>query len=169
VLKHLLELLKSNVPEFHTLESPQQQAPNIQIASTTCPAVTVPEQTVSEQLIESLSIPENVIELDFMITSKASDVEIEQSNSSSTMIVTSVPDQSSDTIIQTPTSINNQPSSSNLAIQPCAPAKANVPSPPTLFLDSTILANVCENIFQELNKLIQARNDLIRKEINGRD
>ena len=57
-LKHLLEHLKSNVPEFHTLESPQQQAPNIQIASTTCPAVTVPEQTVSEQIVpeQNLSV-----------------------------------------------------------------------------------------------------------------
>jgi len=33
-----------------------------------------------------------------------------------------------------------------------------------LFLDSTILANVCENIFQELNKFIQARNNLIHED-----
>jgi len=155
------------------LESPQHQTPKLQMTSTTFPAVSVPEQTVSEQHvpeqnlsvhIEPLSIPETVSELDFMITSEASDVEIEQSNSFSTMIVTSVSDQPSDTFIQTPTSTNDQPSSSNLAIQPCAPAKTNVPSPPTLFLDSTILADVYENIFQELNKLIQARNDLIHKD-----
>jgi len=60
----------------------------------------------------------------------------------------------------TPFSINDQPSSSNLAIQPCAPSKTNVPSPPTLFLDSTILADMCENNFQELNNLVQARNNL---------
>jgi len=68
------------------------------------------------------------------------------------------------TIFEPETSTNDQPSSSSLAIQPCAPAKTNVPSPPTLFLDSTILANVCENIFQELNKLIQARNNLIHED-----
>jgi len=58
------------------------------------------------------------------------------------------------------TFINDQPSSLNLAIQPVAPAKTNVPSPPTLFLHSTILANVCDSIFQELNNLVQARNNL---------
>ena len=69
-------------------------------------------------------------------------MEVEMSNSS----FTSVPDEPSET--NTPTiPTNDQPSTSNLAIQPCAPAKTNVPSPPTLFLDSTILAYVCENIF----------------------
>jgi hypothetical protein len=82
-----------------------------------------------------------------MITSEASDVEDEQLNSSSTVIVNSIPDQLSKNNIQTSISTNNQPLSSSLAIQPCAPAKTNVPSPPTLFLDSTILADVCENIF----------------------
>jgi len=86
-------------------------------------------------------------------------MEVEISNSSSTF----VPDEPSET--NTPTiPTNDQPSASNLAIQPCVPAKTKVPSPPTLFLNSTILADVCENIFQELNKLIQARNDLIHKE-----
>jgi len=43
---------------------------------------------------------------------------------------------------------NDLHSSSNQAIQSCDPARStNVPSPPTLFLDSTILADVCENIF----------------------
>jgi len=59
----------------------------------------------------------------------------------------------------------NLPSSSNQAIQTCAPARStNVPSPPTLFLDSTMLADVCENIFQELNKLVEARNNLVHEE-----
>jgi hypothetical protein len=35
---------------------------------------------------------------------------------------------------------------------------------PHCFLDSTILADVCENIFQELNNLNQARNNLIYKD-----
>jgi len=62
------------------------------------------------------------------------------------------------------TYINDQPSSSNLSIQLVATAKTNVPSPPTLFLHSTILANVCEGIFQELNHLVQARNNLIHED-----
>jgi len=33
-----------------------------------------------------------------------------------------------------------------------------------LFLDSTIIADVCENIFQELNNLVQARNNLIHED-----
>jgi len=60
---------------------------------------------------------------------------------------------------------NDQPSSSNLAIQVCTPPRTTtVPSPPTLFLDSSILADVCENIFQDLNKLVQARNNLIHED-----
>jgi len=86
-------------------------------------------------------------------------MEVEISNSSST----SVPDESLETNTQIVIPTNDQPSTSNLIIQPCAPAKTNVPSPPTLFLDSTILPDVCENIFQDLNKLVQARNDLIHE------
>ena len=73
--------------------------------------------------------------------------------------------QSTTTNIHEPeTSTNDQPSSSNLAIQPVALVKTNVPSPPTLFLHSTILANVCDNIFQKLNSLVQARNNLIHED-----
>jgi hypothetical protein len=35
---------------------------------------------------------------------------------------------------------------------------------PTIFLDSTLLQDVCENIGQELVKLIQARNNLVNQE-----
>jgi len=137
-------------------ERPQQQAPNLQTASITCPDVSVLEQSVPGHVpehIESLSCIKQISELE------VSDMEVEISNSSST----SVPDEPSETNTPTATSTNN-PETSNLAIQPCAPAKTNVPSPSTLFLDSTILADVCENIFQELNKLIQARNNLIHED-----
>jgi len=76
-------------------------------------------------------------------------------------------DQSSatNTILEPEITTNDKPSSYNLALQISVPARPkNIPSPPTLFLDSTILANVCENIFQELNKLIQARNNLIHED-----
>jgi len=32
-----------------------------------------------------------------------------------------------------------------------------------MYLDSSLLADVCDNIFQELNKLIQTRHDLIHE------
>jgi len=101
------------------------------------PEQNVPELVVPEQPVPELVVPEQVIY-----------------NQSPTI----------NTIAEPETSINDQPSSSNLAIQPCAPAKTNVPSPPTLFLDSTILADVCENIFQELNNLVQARKNLIHED-----
>jgi len=112
------------------IESPQQHAPNQEMASSTNinfvlipdPVLeqNVPELVVPEQPVPELVVPEEVIY-----------------NQSPT----------TNTIAEPKTSINDQPSSSNLAIQPCAPAKTNVSSPPTLFLYSTILADVCENIF----------------------
>jgi len=126
-------------------ESPQQQTPNLQTASTTIP--TIPDH------IESLSCSEQVSE------PEASDMEVEMSKSSFTF----VPDNLSET--NTPTiPTNNQPSTSNLAIQPTAPPRTTkVPSPPTMYLDSSLLADVCENIFQELNRLIHTSHDLIHE------
>ena len=144
----------------------------------------VPEQVVADQF-ESHTSNEQITEPDFMIISDSSYGKDEQTNSwfkpgflnksassSSTMISKSIPDQPSEinTLFAEPnlsseTSTNDQPSSSNQAIQACTPARStNVPSPPTLFLDSTILADVCENIFQELNKLIEARSNLVNEE-----
>jgi len=141
----------------------------------------VPEQVFVEQL-ESQTINEQIIEPDFRITSDHSDDEDEQANSwfkpkflnksassSSTVVLNSVIDLPSETnsVFAEPNlpSTFNLPSSSNQAIQTCSPARStNVPSPPTLFLDSTILADVCENIFQELNKLVEARNNLVHEE-----
>jgi len=59
---------------------------------------------------------------------------------------------SSHTTINTPSSSTNQPIL-DLALQPA--------SLPTLLLDSIILKEVCENIFEDLNKLVKTRNDLI--------
>jgi hypothetical protein len=144
------------------LESPPHQAPNLHMASTTSPEhISSPEHIVPEQTL-SPTIHETVSEPDFMITSDDPDVEIDQS--SSTVIVKFVSDKPS-TSNQTPNSINSQPSSSQLAIQPVDHTKpTKVPSPPTIFLDSTLLTDVCEKIFQDLNKLIQAGNDLVHKD-----
>ena len=59
----------------------------------------------------------------------------------------------------------NIPSSSTQALQTCIPIQtSNISSPPTLFLDSIILTDVCESIFTELNKLVKARNNLVYEE-----
>jgi hypothetical protein len=148
--------------------SPQQQAPNQQMTSITSPkhVITpaskhiIPEYIVPGQILTP-SIPKTISESYFMITSDAPDVEVEQS--SFTVIKKSVPDKPSSST-QTPTSTNSQ-SSSSLAIQPVAPTKpTKISSPPTIFLDSTLLQDVCENISQELIKMIQARNNLTHKE-----
>jgi len=119
------------------IESPQQHKPNEDMTSTTnLDSVLIPE-LVPEQPVPELGVSELTI------------------NSQST---------TTNTYTKPATSIDDQPSSSNLAILPVAPARTNVPSPPTLFLDSTILADVCENIFQELNNLVQARNNLIHED-----
>jgi len=194
------------------LECPQQQEPNLQMASLTCTYIVihpehlpyhlnathsniffgitlrnlakkrhhVPEQHVLEQVV-----PEQITEPDFMIISYSSNNRDEQTNSwfkprflnksassSSTMISESVSDQpfETNTLFAEPdlsseTSTNDQPSSSNQAIQTSTPARTkNVLTPRTLFLDSTILADMCENIFQELNNLVEARNKLFHEE-----
>jgi len=105
-------------------------------STTNLDSVLIPE-LVPKQLVHELSVSEQTI------------------NSQSTTTNTST---------EPATSTNDQPLSSNLAILHVAPTKTNVPSPPTLFLDSTSLADVCENIFQGLNNLVQARNNLIHED-----
>jgi len=118
-------------------ESPQQHEPNQDMTSSTnLDFVLIPE-LVPEQPVPELSVPEQIV--------------LNQQ-------------QTTNTSTEPATSINDQHSSSNLAIIPVAPANTNVPSPPTLFLDSTILAYVCENIFQELKNLVVARNNLIHED-----
>jgi hypothetical protein len=102
-------------------ESPQQQAPNQQMASTTCPdhaSKTVPEHIAPEYIVPEQyfpghiltpASPEAISESDFMITSDVPDVNNEQS--SSTMIEKSILDKPT-TRISTPNFINNQPSTS---------------------------------------------------------
>jgi len=114
-------------------EYPPQHEPNQEMASTT---------NNDSVLFPELSVPELIIPEQPAFEQSASDL---TTNNQST---------TTNTQIDPVTYINDQPSSSNLAIQPVAPAKTNVPSPPTLFLHSTILTNVCEGIFQELNNLV---------------
>jgi len=119
--------IASNIASDEVMtEYPPQHEPNQKMATTTnndsvlIPELSVPELTVLEQP-----------------ASKQSAFELTINSQSPT----------TNTHVEPETSINDQPSSSNLAIQPVAPAKASVPSPPTLFLHSIVLANVCEGIF----------------------
>jgi len=57
----------------------------------------------------------------------------------------------------TPSSSTPQPNQDLPTIP--TPQTINVPPPPTLLLDYIVLREVCENIFEDLNKLVKARND----------
>jgi len=125
----------------------QQHEPNQDMASSTNIEYVlipdpVPEQNFLERVVPEQSVPELVVP-EQVITNQS---------------------PTANTISEAETSINDQPSSSNLAIQPCAPTKTSVPSPPTLFLYFTIITDVCENIFQELNNMVQARSNLIHED-----
>jgi len=138
------------------IENPQQQTPNLEMASLTHTDSVLyyeqiqPEQTHPKQDVLELSVPEQDVP----------ELSVPEQDVPEQVIINRSP--VTNTIIEPKIATNDQPSSSNLALQTCAPARPkNIPSPPTLFLVSTILANVCENIFQELNKLIEARNNLV--------
>jgi len=133
-------------------ENPQHQTPNspnnnfVPTSEILVPELTVPEQTTSEQ-----SAPEQNASEQIASEQNASELTTQSQSTTTNLHEPEHP-------------INDQLSSSNLAIQPITRTKTNVPSPPTLFLNSTILSNVCESIFQEINCLIQARNNLIHED-----
>jgi len=152
-------------------ESPQQQAPNLEMASLTCTDIVIHPEHLPYHLNATHSNISFGIALRNLAKRRQSVPEQhvpEQTVTEHHVLEQVFVDQPSETntLFSKPEiSTNDQPSSSNLALQTCAPARTtNVPSPPTLFLDSTILAYVCENIFQELNKLVGARNNLVHLE-----
>lgn len=121
----------------------------------------------SEATFVSQPQQDNSYEPDLMITSVSADDE--QTNLSlslsSTSVLESVTDQSPESSTHMAVTENNAtylPSSSTQALQTCTPI--NIPSPPTLFIDSIILTDVCESIFTELNKLVNARNNFVHEE-----
>ena len=77
-------------------------------------------------------------------------------------------DQPSEPSIQmdvTENTAKNIPSPSTQALQTCTPIQtSNISYPPTLFLDSIILTDVCESIFTELKKLVKANNNFFHEE-----
>jgi len=130
----------------------------------------------SEATLETQPEHENSIGPDFMITSDSDD-ENEQTNqwfrpgflnqpvsSSSTSVIESIHDLplTSNQISVVEQTITNLPCSSN---QVCPlTITTNVSPPPTILLDSTILQEVCENIFKDLNMSMKTINNLIHKE-----
>jgi len=66
------------------------------------------------------------------------------------------PNISSQKTIYIPSLSTIQPNQDQSSI--LAPQTTNVSPPPTLLLDSIILQEVCENIFEDLHKLVKARN-----------
>ena len=75
------------------------------------------------------------------------------------------PSEPSTQMAVTKNTATDLPSSSTQALQTCTPIQTtNISSPPTMFLDSIILADVCESIFKELNKLVKARNNFVHEE-----
>jgi len=59
--------------------------------------------------------------------------------------------------------LNTDSPSSSTQANP-QPETVTVSPPPTLLLDSIVLEEVCENIFEDLSKLVKARNYLIHTE-----
>ena len=134
-------------------ESPQHQPPNSPTNNhvPTSDQIFVPQLNVLEQTPSEQSIPKHNASEETASVQNASEIP-EQTQPSTTINH------------ETEHTTNDQSSSSNLAIQPIKPARTNVLSPPTMFLNSTILSHVCESIFQELNSLIEARNNLIHED-----
>jgi len=124
-------------------ECPQQQAPNLEMASLTYTDIVIHPKHLPYHLNATHSNISFGIALRNLPKRK-------QTIPEQTVPAQTVPEPfETNTLFAEPEiSTNDQPSSSNLAIQTCAPARTtNVPSPPTLFVDSTILEDVCENIF----------------------
>jgi len=130
----------------------------------------------SEITLETEPEHENSTGPDFMITS-ISDDENEQTNqwfrprflnqplsSSSTCVLESIHDPPliSSQIFVYEHTITDLPCSAN---QVCPlTITTNVSPTPIILLDSTILQEVCENIFKDLNKLVKTKSNLIHKE-----
>jgi len=123
IIQNLVDHYSGELPEY---ESNQDKASDIAFdeAMTESPQQHEPNQQMT-----------SITNIDFVPELSVSEQTI-NSQSSTT-----------NTFAELETSVNDQPSSLNLALQPCALARTNVPSPSTLFLDSTILADMCENIF----------------------
>jgi len=146
------ELQKASEVAFDEVasESPQQQQAEPQIALTKIQII--PEYIESTSCTEEVSEPE------------ATEMEIDITNSFSTSASDDITETNIPTTIP-PIPTNNQPPSSNLAIQPISSPKPDkTPFPPTMYLDSSLLAHVCNNIFQKLIRLTQTRHDLIHEE-----
>ena len=133
----------------------------------------------SEATLEPQPAHENSTRPEIMITSD-SDVEDEQDNqwfrpgflnqplsSSSPFVLESIHYPPFVTPSQpiSETSVIDNPNSSNQNCRQAIIITTVVPPSPTLLLDSTILTEVCENIFKDLNRLVKTRNNFVHEKI----
>jgi len=120
---------------------------------------------------------DNSTEPEFIITSD-SDVEDEQDNQWFRPGFLNQPLSSSshfvlESIHEPPYVAPSQPISETSTIDTSSSSNQTCPQtlttvvlpPPTLLLDSTILTEVCENIFKDLNRLVKTRNNFVREKI----
>jgi len=172
-----------------TLESPQQQAPNLQMASNTCTDLIIhpvyqpyhlnathsnislgialrnlANKYASSHILFASEHPFSFLEQPTLVVQPLNVAP----PSEATFVSQPQHDQTSEPSTQmavTENTATDLPSSSTQAIQTCTPIQTtNISSPPTLFLDSIILSDVCESIFTELNKLVKAWNNFVYEE-----
>jgi len=85
-------------------------------------------------------------------------------NQSESSVQESIHDQPSEPLTHmtvTENTTTDLPSSSNLACTPIQTSDITFPS--ILLLDSIILKEACENIFEDLNKLVKTRNNFVHE------
>jgi hypothetical protein len=126
-------------------------------------SVTLPSSEVT------LNPPEPSTETDFMITTDLA-AENEQPIQTGTIL-----DSSSPFVLEFVRDAPFVPPNQSIVIEnsstytpssstTIAPQLTNVSPPPTLLLESDILKEVCENIFKDLNKLVQTRSNFVHQE-----
>jgi len=62
------------------------------------------------------------------------------------------------------TTFDQNPSSSNLSIEPIEASSSDIPKPPSVFLNFPFLATVCLDIFKKAKMLIETRHNLVHNE-----
>jgi len=167
----------SPIPNTHELSSPvkpvyddntsmsEEQIHVVKPISVTLPTVSS-EATTNPQPSHELSIEPS---LTVTSDSDVEDEHVAQANlsldSSSPFVLESVHDLpyvAPNLYAITETLHSYTPSSSNQIIP--QPITTNVSPPLALLLDSVLLKEVCENIFEDLNKLVKARRNFVHKE-----
>jgi len=158
-----------------TSESPQQQEPNLQMASNTCSYLIIHPDFQPFHLNASHSNISFGIALRNLANQKSSAYENHHFFSEdSTLLVQPLNVAASSEAIMIESDYDeedlimcDQPSTSSQNFEPSTsePQTIDIPYPPTHLLDSIILKEVSENIFEDLTKLVKARYQVIPSNI----